>query len=191
VEYRLSPEAKYPAAIDDVKNAFQWLLNNAEQYELNKESFVFLGSSAGAQIAGFAAIKLADEYMQIKAYVNIDGIVSFVTPLALQWENRSGDKSAAGKWFGGSYEKVPELWKEASLIQYVDQNSPATLFVNSSFERFHAGRELFIEKLDSFNIKSEIVNIENSPHSFWLLEPWFTPTSKAIIKFLNENVKGK
>jgi pectinesterase len=47
------------------------------------------------------------------------------------------------------------------------KNSPPILFINSQFDRFHAGRDDMIAELNTFGIYSEIKKIENSPHAFW------------------------
>lgn len=186
VEYRLSREAKYPAAIIDVISAYNWLIKNSERCLIDTSAISFIGMSAGAQIAGMAAVELSKSHNNIKSYINIDGVVDFTTPLALKWENRRGEESSLAKWLGGSYESAPSKWKEASLPQYIGCNSPKTLFINSSQSRFRAGIEDYKMKLDKFGIYYEQIIIPNTPHSFWLFEPWFSECTDTIINFLNK-----
>ena len=51
VEYRLSPEAKYPAAIYDLKSCIIWLKENAEKYNIDTNKITVLGCSAGGTLA--------------------------------------------------------------------------------------------------------------------------------------------
>src|SRR2546427_8684591 len=51
VGYRLSPEAKFPAQINDCKAAVRWLRANAKKYQLDPDKFVAWGSSAGGHLA--------------------------------------------------------------------------------------------------------------------------------------------
>jgi acetyl esterase/lipase len=51
VEYRLSGEAPFPAAVQDVKAAIRWLRAHAAQYGIDKSRAVVWGGSAGGQLA--------------------------------------------------------------------------------------------------------------------------------------------
>jgi acetyl esterase/lipase len=51
VNYRLSAEAKFPVAVQDVALAIRWLRAHAVTYDVDTDRFVVWGSSAGAQIA--------------------------------------------------------------------------------------------------------------------------------------------
>ncbi len=50
VNYRLAPEHKYPAAIEDVAAAFRWVVRNAEAFGGDLSRLVFAGESAGANL---------------------------------------------------------------------------------------------------------------------------------------------
>lgn len=55
--YRLSPEHKFPAALEDTNNVFKWILKNSSQYNLDAENIFATGDSAGANyLATYAAI---------------------------------------------------------------------------------------------------------------------------------------
>jgi acetyl esterase/lipase len=51
IEYRLSGEAPFPAAVQDVKAAIQWLRAHATQFGIDKSRAVVWGGSAGGQLA--------------------------------------------------------------------------------------------------------------------------------------------
>ncbi len=65
VNYRLSGEAVYPAAICDVKAAIRFLRANADEYGLDPERFVIWGESAGAYLATMAAVTNDSEYSDV------------------------------------------------------------------------------------------------------------------------------
>lgn len=61
--YRLSPEFKFPAAIEDANSVFAWLLDNADKYAFDTNNIFAVGDSAGAhQLGLFAAICTNSEY---------------------------------------------------------------------------------------------------------------------------------
>ncbi len=184
VEYRLSPEAKYPAAIDDIKNAAGWVWANAEKYNIDRDKIAIMGSSAGAQMAGLTGFTYDKQFCAI---LNIDGIMDFTSEEVRKFEDDpKKKKSSAGLWFGGRYAEKPELWKEASPLYYVGEDSPPVLFINSSMPRFHCGRDEVIEKLNKYSIYSEVRTFEDAPHSFWLFEPWFERTGEYILDFMGK-----
>ncbi len=51
VEYRLSDEAKYPAAVHDVKAAVRWMRANAETLQVIPDRIGIAGGSAGGHLA--------------------------------------------------------------------------------------------------------------------------------------------
>lgn len=202
VEYRLSLEAQYPAAVTDIKAALCWLHRNAGQLGVDRDRIAILGASAGAQLAtlvgvtpGLAAYREEGKGRDaacetVAAIVNLDGVVSFITPMALEHENDPRkNPSAAGAWFGGRYEDVPERWREASPLEYAGTGSPPTLFINSSRPRFHAGRDEYIARLAAANIETEVMSHGNTPHPFWLFQPWFDPTAERVGIFLQRVLK--
>ncbi len=51
VEYRLSPEAQYPAAVQDLKSAVRWLRAHASAYHIDTARIGVCGGSAGGHLA--------------------------------------------------------------------------------------------------------------------------------------------
>ena len=179
VGYRLSEVAKYPAAIDDVNNAIEYLKKNKKKYALDTKKMAVLGESAGAQIATLVGVQPKNK---IKAIVNVDGIVSFIHPEA-------EESTYASLWLGGDRKVNLKNWTEASPLEYVGKNTPPTLFINSSQPRFHAGRDEMMKILKSHNIFTEYHEIKDTPHSFWSAEPWFTETLNLTVEFLDKTLK--
>lgn len=193
IEYRLSPEARYPAAIEDVKKAVQFLKSNAERYHLDTSKIAALGCSAGAQLVSLlGATNRSTRYLEniapspdVQAVINIDGLMAFDHPESEEYGTPEKLSSAAS-WFGARFDEDPELWWEASALTHLDANMPPILFIGSSIPRFQAGRDDAVKKLDSLGVYSEVHLMENSPHSFWLFHPWFEPTVKRVNAFLSK-----
>jgi acetyl esterase/lipase len=193
IEYRLSLEAKYPQAIYDVKNAIKFIKDNAKRFHVDPDKIAVLGCSSGGQMAALIGttndiLDFEDKSFKskssskVQAIIDIDGILAFKHP-----ESEEGEMAAF--WLNGSYEENPENWKQASALSHVDKNTPPTLFINSSFDRFHAGRDDMIAILNQNKIYNEVKTIKNSPHSFWFFQPWFDETVEYTTQFLDRIFK--
>jgi acetyl esterase/lipase len=193
IEYRLSPEAKYPAAIFDVKKAIRYIKTNAAKFHADPTKIAVLGCSSGGQMAALIGTTNNNNLFEekdtknkttstVQAIIDIDGVLAFKHP-----ESKEG--TIAGLWLGGSYEEKPEIWEQASALTHTDNKTPPTLFINSSIDRFHAGRDDMIAILNKNGIYNEVKTIQNSPHSFWFLNPWYDETVTYTAQFLNKIFK--
>lgn len=196
-EHRLSPEAKYPAAIVDLKSAVKWVKSNADTYNIDATKVAVLGCSSGATLASFLAATGNSSPIaahptktkvsaNVQALVNIDGVLDFTHGSESAKDNDPKRPSAGTRWFGYTYSQNPNVWIEASPVQYVNAHTPPTIFINSSLPRFHAGRDVFVETLSKHDIYYEIHTIQDTPHPFWLMHPWFDETWPKVVSFLNK-----
>lgn len=189
--YRLGLEAPYPAAVIDLKDAIRWMRKHTKKYHINSSKVAVLGASAGGQLATLIGVTPNVSIYKsnstvsdaVQAIVNIDGIVSFIHPEAAA-ESKPGKKSMAGIWLNGEKEDNFKKWKEASPLEYVDEHTPPALFINSAQPRFHAGRDDMMTLLNKFGIYTEMHTIPDSPHSFWLMHPWFDKSLDYVVNFL-------
>ena len=53
--YRVAPESKFPASIEDTNTVFQWILDHNETYKLDTNNIFGVGDSAGGHILGLYA----------------------------------------------------------------------------------------------------------------------------------------
>ena len=60
VDYRMGPEHRFPAAVDDVLAATRWLQANADALQLDPSRFAVGGDSAGGNLAAVVALVWRD-----------------------------------------------------------------------------------------------------------------------------------
>lgn len=197
ISYRLAPEAKYPAAIYDVKAAIRWLRMNAKKYAIDVDHIAVAGGSAGGQIASLVGVTSGMEKFDpqaatssvssaVQAIINIDGLSDFTSEEARKYEDDPRkNPSAAGFWFGGRYAEKPALWHEASPINYVNKNTAPILFIKSSRPRFSVGQEEMGRRMAQLGVHYKVEKFSDAPHSFWLFDPWMKPTADLIADFLD------
>ncbi|MDO3386647.1 alpha/beta hydrolase [Gilvimarinus sp. SDUM040013] len=201
ISYRLATEALYPAAIHDAKAAIRWLRAHAVDFHLDEQKFAIAGSSAGGQIASLTgATNGLDKFdpqaqqssvsSDVQLIINIDGLSDFTSAKARKYEDAPRDKpTSAVLWLGGHYAEQTENWHEASPIFYANEYTPPMLFIASGRTRFYVGREEMIRRLNQYNIHTEVVTFAETPHSFWLFDPWMKPAADVIVEFLDKELE--
>ncbi len=61
VDYSLAPEYKFPKAVEDVWEAYTYLLDNAASYNADTSKIILLGDSAGGNFAAGLSIRAKEE----------------------------------------------------------------------------------------------------------------------------------
>lgn len=187
-EYRLAPEARYPAGMDDIRDALAWAQRHAQEYGVASDRVAVGGASSGGQMASLLAFRdtaapLAGR-VDPNALIDLDGVLDPTTPLALKYENAAGSTSPLAQWLGGSFEQASDRWHEASAARYAGPHSPPTLIVSSGTPRFTAGREEVLATLARYRVRTATYSFSNAPHDVWLFEPYLTPVVNQIDGFL-------
>ena len=134
VEYRLSPEALFPAGLEDLEEAAAWFIDHAAKFGADPASIAVSGCSAGGQLA--ALIGTRNREGRFRAVINIDDISTFVNPESVDRAEKarlSGEKPPADAlWLGGSYSQKPHHWEAASALFQLHRESAPVCFINSA-----------------------------------------------------------
>ena len=120
LNYRLSDEATFPAAISDVKAAIRWLRAHAADYGLDPERFAAWGQSAGGTLAALAGTsggvtalagpdpQNADQSDTLQAVVDWYGPISFLrTDEDFRAAGFAGTDAEGGQSFLSQYMGAP------------------------------------------------------------------------------------
>ena len=123
VSYRLKKDSIYPAAVEDVLDAVDFLYQNANTYGYDTSRVALVGGSAGAHLAMLAGYGWENpQRHKVKAVVDIYGPVDLTTPYG-QTQFMVTD------FIGHSYSEKPELYWEASPARYLKEDLPPTLIL--------------------------------------------------------------
>lgn len=202
VVYRLSIEARYPAAVYDLKSAVRWMRASANKFKIDTNKIAVYGCSAGGHLAALIGTTNGDKKFEkdnsnksysssVEAIVDVDGVVDFFGKGSEEVTKKSGKPSAAHLWFGVSAKEDSAVWKDAGPINHTGKNTPPILFINSAQARFHAGRDAMIKILNKYNIYSEVHTLPGTVHTFWLFEPWFKKTFNYTLNFLRKTLESQ
>ncbi len=137
VDYRLSPVAKFPAQIHDIKAAVRYLRAHAAKHALPQSPIVVAGSSAGGHLAALVGVSNGHEELEGKIGAelatssDVQGIVSLygasnLTSILAQStpHGLSVRAPALDLLLGAQPDKAPELARLASPVFHVDASDP-------------------------------------------------------------------
>lgn len=196
VEYRLSGEALYPAAIVDVNAALAWIGAHADSLGVDLRRLTVAGTSAGGQMAALVGAtngsfgKFTPEgadVPNVTRVIDIDGVLAFIHPDSSEGVDKPGKLSSATRWLGVPMAADSALWNEASALHHIGEWSARRfLFINSGQRRFSAGQAETVEALRSLGKSADERRFDGTPHTFWLFEPWAEDVATLIVNEMKE-----
>ena len=141
VEYRLSGEAIFPAAVLDCRQAFRFLKKNAADYKIDPDRICALGGSAGGNLAALMGMnipngeffgeegKTFDTDCKVKAAVDQFGPVNFRTMddearvNGVSFADHDQPFSAESSYMGGALPSLSDEWlAKADPTSYINEN---------------------------------------------------------------------
>lgn len=179
VNYRLAGEARFPAAIDDVRAAVRYLRAHAADYGLDKSRVAIWGGSAGGQLAALAATDCqagdgTTESACVQAAAIWYGVFDF-TSLTPPANPASPPPAATARqpggpagYFGCAPAACPDIAAKASPITFVDATDPPFLLVHGDGDKtvpVTQSREM-MSKLKAAGVKADYQELAGYDHSF-------------------------
>lgn len=164
INYRLAPLYRFPAPLEDTKDALDYLTKHAEELHIDTTKFILLGRSAGGQIALLYAYSSHDP--------RIKGVISYYAPADMAW----GATIKTNKWvldvdavftayLGGLINEIPDVYEKATARNFVTKESPPTLLI-------HGPNDALVSYHHSERLEQELQK-NNVPYYFLSL-PWAT-----------------
>ncbi|EHY58277.1 hypothetical protein HRR83_004864 [Exophiala dermatitidis] len=138
LDYRLSGDAIFPAALEDCKAAVRWLRAHAHVYRIDPDRFVAWGESAGGhQAAMLGATGGQTNEFDVGDYLHIpstvQGVVSYSAPTDFlkmdanappNSQKHEAANSPESRYLGGPITEQPEKVKKANPITYISPLTP-------------------------------------------------------------------
>lgn len=181
INYRLSPQVKHPAHIEDVARAFAWTNNNISRYGGDPERIYLMGHSAGGHLV--ALLGTNEQYLlknnlsktKIKGVIAISGMYDF-NLLVLKWAGLSyifptaADRNAA------------------SPLRHVKPDSPPFMIVyaQKDLTTFEGHAKDLHRTMSKAGVKSTLLMVPNRDHFtilFEICDPK-TKSNSSIISFI-------
>lgn len=184
VEYRLSGEAKWPAAYDDVRAALRYLQDHAKELGIDVARIGAAGGSAGGHLAAL----LGTMPNPVKAVAAFNPALDLV---AAGKNRQSKANSTVEAFLGCPYLEKPQLWADASPVTHVSPQSAAFLFLHGTSDTTvpYPQSVDMMNKLKAAGVHAEIFTAEGAPHAFFNRPPWFEPTLQRMAEFFLQRLR--
>lgn len=187
IDYRLSKEAPFPAAIQDCKCAVRWLRANSKKYQIDPERIGAWGGSAGGHLA--LMLGLVDKSADLEGdgphqeqSSMVQAVVSDSGPIDLLHQYRHEQvHKAIESFLGGPPEgsRTAE-YKRASPTNYISEKMPPLMLIYGAVDT-QVGVETadrFVEELGRAGVKDinyyRLGTADHCPYSM-VRVPWLVP----------------
>ena len=169
IDYRHAPQSTWPAQINDVRAAIEWIVAHASDYGGDPRLMALIGRSSGAQLA---LVEAFAEPGRFSAVISLYG----PTDLAEGWRRPPSPdpmpvRQPLEAFLGGTPDTVPGRYAAASPVSYVSKRAPATLLIYGARDHVveaRFGRELDA-KLKAAGASSIYLELPWAEHAFDLV----------------------
>ena len=170
IDYRHTPEYKFPAQLLDVNTALNYIRENSDDLGIDLERVALMGRSAGAHLAMLVGYQ--DSIIPIRAVINYYGPVNLTQgyydpPVP----NPINTHDVLESFLGGNPEEFPQLYQQASPITYVQGNLPPSMLV-------YAGRDHLVQAKFGKQLAEKLK--EEGNIAVWLEIPWAEHVFDAV-----------
>ena len=172
VDYRLAPEHKFPAAVDDAWAATCWVVAHAGELAVDASRLAVGGDSAGGNLAAVVALLARDKGAPAIA---VQVLIYPVTDLV--GETRSYRDFAEGylltregmRWFIAHYltaEAEAADWRASPIRAQSLAGLPPALIVTAGFDPLRDEGEAYAERLRDAGVRVDSVCYGGMIHGF-------------------------
>lgn len=173
VDYRLSPEVKFPGPLDDCFGVTKWVYQNADKLNIDKDKISVGGDSAGGNLAAAVCLKAKDDgqlplHSQLLIYPCLDS--NFKRRSYIENANDYALTATSMEWFWKQYTNVESdmLNPYVCPLKYADHSDlpQACILVAEHDPLLDEGID-YHNKLLSANVKSQLIEYSGVMHGFY------------------------
>jgi len=190
IDYRLAPQYPFPAAVEDVDHAIEFVKAHAAEYKVDTKRIALLGESAGGYLVSFVGTQ-TNRRWRVAAVVSFYGPHNLIGELEMR--RQQGVEPTAIKAFLGITEfdsaALARLRKD-SPINRVHKGMPPYLLVHGNEDKSVAyGQSVkMCERLKQAGDACELYTVENAGHGMMGWEK--TPEYKQrVIDWLEQELR--
>jgi acetyl esterase len=186
IDYRLAPEHKFPAAVDDCIAATEWAWDNAATLGIDRSRLAVGGDSAGGNLAAVVALNARDRgtprlKFQLLIYPACDmgmghgSIAEFAEQLPLT--------RSTMKWFVDLYLRGAadaSDWKASPLKATKLTGLPAAYVLTAGYDPLRDEGETYAAALNAAGVAVELKRFPGQIHGFLNMGKFIAETADAL-----------
>ena len=192
VEYRLSGEAQFPAALEDAKCAVRWVRSMAQKYKIDPKRVAVCGGSAGGHLSAMMAVtNCVDKYEGNGGHPEADSSVQMAILFNGEFDmwdlvEKRSLIDAMNAFFGGTSEEIPRRYDEASPIKRLNDKAPPMLFLHGDQDGCvsHQQALAMVRRLKELEVPAEAEIYKGKPHAWFNKDPDWQITIQRVEPFL-------
>jgi len=189
-DYTLSPNANYDEMTTEIAKAIEWTKNNIEAYGGNPEALFLTGHSAGGHLVALAA---TNPKYGISPNTISGVILNDAAGLDMHHYLKNNPPTTENNYLT-TWTNDPEIWKAASPIHYLSENTPAFMvyYGSKSYASILEANQRFLDELQKYQpaVQPIILNKKHVPMVLQYFWPW-NYRYQEIIDFIEEHSGNK
>lgn len=172
VDYRMGPEHRFPAAVDDVLAATRWLQAQADTLGLDASRFAVGGDSAGGNLAAVVALAWRDagEAVPLKFQLLIYPATDMRLAAPSHTTNGQGYLLTADtiQYFRGHYIGPEQYgdWRASPLLHADLSGLPPALVITAGFDPLRDEGRQYADALSAAGSAAQYICFERQIHGF-------------------------
>ncbi len=172
VDYRLAPEAPFPAAVEDAEDAVRWIASRPAELGRTVDALVLGGDSAGGTLAIVTAMVLRDAPadLPVHAHMALYPATDLIHPYLSQREFDQGRllTEAGRRWYYGHYRPDIHDWRASPLLGELTGLAPAVVLTAGEDPVRDEGRA-YAAALVTAGVPTTFLEAAGHIHAFVLL----------------------
>jgi acetyl esterase/lipase len=167
IDYRFAPEHTFPAQLQDLQLARQWLNRHADEYHLDATRVSGFGFSSGAHLIALMALVASSDSDLNQPHggpeTRLNAVVTGGLPSDLM---AFGSGKLIRQFLGGEQPEMPETYREASPISHVTANAPPFFLFHGAMDMLvpFSQAERFRDALEDHQVYSELYEMHLRGH---------------------------
>ncbi len=172
VDYRMGPEHKFPAAVDDCWAATRWVVEHAATLNIDPARVAVGGDSAGGNLAAVVALLARDaKFQAIKFQLLIYPATDLAATLPSHQTNGVGYllTNRVMNWFMSQYigeAKNYQDWRASPLLAASLKGVAPALVMTAGFDPLVDEGKAYADRLTREGVKTEYICYEGQVHGF-------------------------
>jgi acetyl esterase/lipase len=189
INYRLAPQFKFPAQLEDCQAAVRFLHEQAEQYRVDGQRIGGFGYSAGGHlVALLGASGTVGAAAKQPGDTRLQAVVAGGAPC--DFCSIPPEERTLAFWLGGTRQQCPEIYRRASPLKQVSADDPPMLFVHGEDDNLvpEASPAAMTKALSRVGVASQLLVLPGKGHAGAMYDP---RTLEAAIDYFNGHLKGE